>query len=421
MQLLFVDDESNILKALRRLFRGSEYQVHIAESAADGLLILEQRPIDLIISDMRMPKMDGAEFLSLAAEKWPETIRILLTGYADLESTIKAVNQGKIYGYCSKPWVDDELKILVRNAIEQKRLRDERQKLFAIIHQQNAELKELNNKLEDKVELRTQQLRLSLEKIDHAHSALKKQYTDSIKAFVKIIEMRPGIKSGHSLYIAENARTIAERLEMPPSDVKDVLYAGLLSQIGKMGLPDHLLSKSLNTLSSAEKKRYMLHGQEGWELLKGIDQLKKSAEMIRYQYEYFDGTGEPNAFQQDEIPLGSRILSVVRDYICYLDGFMTGQKMTTEQGKQVLSSRKNKAYDPAIVDVFLQLLAESAHPDIRPILEITWTQLQVGMEAAEIICNDVLYLKDTILNAHHIETILEMRKDGKSLILRVRV
>ncbi|MEY4717604.1 MAG: hypothetical protein RL563_222, partial [Pseudomonadota bacterium] len=204
INLLFVDDEINILKALRRLFRGSEFQVQIAESGAEGLAILEQTAIDLVISDMRMPQMNGAEFLAQVAERWPDTVRVLLTGYADIESTVAAVNKGRIYCYISKPWEDNELKILVNNAVEQKRLRDERQRLFAIIERQNSELKDLNAHLEEKVDRRTEQLKLSLQKINQAHTQLKRQYIDSVKVFAKIIEMRPGIKSGHSLYIAEN-------------------------------------------------------------------------------------------------------------------------------------------------------------------------------------------------------------------------
>lgn len=141
--LLFVDDDRNALKALQRLFRGDEYHVHLAESAAAALEILGQHAIDLIISDMRMPQMDGVEFLTQAAERWPDTVRIILTGYSDIESTIAAINNAKIYSYCSKPWEDIELKILVNNALEQKRLREERQQLFEIIARQNQELKAL--------------------------------------------------------------------------------------------------------------------------------------------------------------------------------------------------------------------------------------------------------------------------------------
>ncbi len=421
INLLFVDDEPNILKALKRLFRSADYNVHLAESGAAGLAVLAETPIDLIVSDMRMPQMDGAEFLTRAAEQWPDTVRILLTGYADLESTVAAVNKGRIYCYCSKPWEDNELKILINNAIEQKRLRDERQQLFAIINQQNAELKDLNTHLEEKVEHRTEQLRLSLQKIDQAHNALKKQYTDSIKVFAKIIEMRPGIKSGHAKYIAENARDVAQRLGLNANQVKDVLYAGLLLQIGKMGLPDELLQQPLHLMSSLNKKRYLQHGQEGWNLLRGIEQLTNAADLILHQYEHVDGSGEPHSLKRHEIPLGSRILAVVRDYICFLDGHITGSTMTTDQVKSRLLLRKNSDYDPDVVETFLALLAEAACPDHRPVIEISWTQLQPGMEAAEIICNDVLYLKDAVLTSSHIDSILDMRKHSKNLVLKIRI
>lgn len=419
--LLFVDDEPNILKALKRLFRGSEYVVHLVDGGAEALQVLAQTPIDLVVSDMRMPQMDGAEFLTRVAQQWPDTVRILLTGYADLESTVAAVNKGKIYCYCSKPWEDNELKMLVNNALEQKRLREERQQLFAIINQRNQELKELNEQLEEKVRRRTEHLKLSLQKIDEAHNALKRQFTGTIKVFARSIEMRPGIKSGHSKYIAEYARDVALRLNMDSNEVKDVLYAGLLSQIGKMSLPDSLLHQSFRDMTAAGKQRYLGHGREGWCLLQEIEQLKNAAEIILYQYENYDGSGEPHGCTGLEIPLGSRILAVVRDYIGYLDGFITGTPMTTNDAKNRLQKKKAILYDPNVVDQFLQLLAETASKDERPVIDISWTQLSPGMEAAEIIFNGILFLKDQVLSQGHIDKILEMRKQSDNLVLRVRV
>lgn len=419
--LLFVDDEPNVLKALKRLFRSAEYSVHLAESGALGLEILKAQAIDLIISDMRMPQMDGAEFLTRAAEGWPDTVRILLTGYADIESTIAAVNNGKIYSYCSKPWEDNELKILVNNAIEQKRLREERQQLFDIINDQNRQLRELNASLEEKVEKRTEQLRKSLLVIEQSNDALKKQYTDSVKAFAKIIEMRPGIKSGHAKYIAENAREVALKLNMEMADVKDVIYAGLLLQIGKMSLPDSLLTLSHFAMNTQQKKRFLNHAQEGHNLLQGIDPLHNAALLISHQYEYYDGSGHPAGLTGQAIPLGARILTVIQDYITCLDGSMTGSAMGVEQVKERLLSKKSVYYDPEVVDIFLGLLQSLETSDERPIIEISWTQLQPGMEAAEVICNEVLYLKEQILTEKNVEDILNLRKHGKNLILRVRL
>lgn len=419
--LLLVDDEPNVLKALYRVFRADRYTIYQAESGLAGLEILNQQNVDLIISDMRMPQMDGAEFLTRAAERWPKTVRILLTGYADLESTIAAVNKGKIYCYCSKPWEDNELKILVNNALEQKRLREEREGLFEIINRQNLELKDLNASLEEKVEKRTEQLRKSLLVIEQTHDALKKQYTDSVKVFAKIIEMRPGIKSGHAKYIAEHAREVALRMGMDANEVKDVVYAGLLLQLGKMSLPDNLLTMSLGGMNSQQKKRFLNHAQEGQNLLKGIEPLHNAAELISHQYEYYDGSGEPQGLAGKAIPLGARILTVIRDYITYLDGTITGATMTIEQVNSRLSSKKALLYDPEVVDTFLALLAASQHTDERPVIEISWTQLQAGMEIAEVITNDVLYLKDQILTEKNVEDILNLRSHTKNLIIKVRL
>ena len=127
--LLFVDDERNILSSMKRLFRPLGYHIHLASSGAEGLEILEREDIDLIVSDMRMPEMNGAEFLERAAQQWPNAMRILLTGYSDLGSTVAAVNKGKIYRYVSKPWEDQELVLAVQHALERKNLEDEKKRL----------------------------------------------------------------------------------------------------------------------------------------------------------------------------------------------------------------------------------------------------------------------------------------------------
>jgi response regulator RpfG family c-di-GMP phosphodiesterase len=142
--ILCVDDEPKMLSALNRLFRLDRYNVLLADSAARALQILEQLPVDLVISDMRMPGMDGARFLAETARRWPDTMRILLTGYADLQATIAAINDGGIYRYISKHWEDNDLRMTVRRALEQKALRDERNWLEALTEKQNLELKALN-------------------------------------------------------------------------------------------------------------------------------------------------------------------------------------------------------------------------------------------------------------------------------------
>jgi len=421
--LLFVDDEPNVLKALRRLFHSEGYVTHLAEGGAQGLEILRRHAVDLIISDMRMPEMSGAEFLALAVEQWPETVRILLTGYADIQSTIDAVNKGRIFSYCNKPWNDEELKLLVRNALEQKRLREERDCLSTIIRLQNDELKTLNEHLEERVEQRTAELNETLKQLDQANSGLKKQYTDSIKAFSRIIEMRPGIKGGHSKYIAENAHSVAKKLNLPDEEVRNIIYAGLLLQIGKMTLPDIILTQPFYTMDALQKKSYLKHAEEAAPLLKGLEQLDAAATLIRYQYEHYDGSGSPEGLADEKIPLGSRILSVVSDYIGFSEGTMTGKPMPVADVRKRLHDFKMKHYDPKVVDIFLRHLDEIAASDnTRPIIEISWTQLRAGMEVEEISYDGQVYLKNCILGERMVNSVLTLRENkGTSPLIRIRL
>jgi response regulator RpfG family c-di-GMP phosphodiesterase len=421
--LLFVDDEPNVLKALRRLFHNENYEIYLASGGAEGLDILRRHAVDLIISDMRMPEMSGAEFLAHAVEQWPETVRILLTGYADLQSTIDAVNKGRIFSYCNKPWHDEELKLLVRNALEQKRLREERERLSAIIRQQNDELKMLNEHLEEKVEQRTAQLRNTLKQLDQANTSLKRQYADSIKAFSRIIEMRPGIKSGHSKYIAENAHAVAKKMNLDEEDVKNIVYAGLLLQIGKMTLPDDILAQPFYVMHAREKTHYLKHALEAAPLLKGLAQLNAAVTLIRYQYEYYDGSGSPEGLVGRDIPLGSRILTVISDYISYLEGSMTGKPMPVTDVRKRLNDFKDKKYDPEVVDVFFQYLEETATAaNTRPIVEIAWTQLREGMEVEEISYEDKVYLKNCIISERMINSVTQLRiQNGISPLIKIRL
>jgi response regulator RpfG family c-di-GMP phosphodiesterase len=117
-QILCVDDEPNILQSLRRLFRREPYQLHFAPGAEEAFNILEAQAIDLIISDNRMPNMTGVQFLGAVKARWPETVRIILSGYTEVSSITQAINEGHIYKFILKPWEDDQLLATVRECLE---------------------------------------------------------------------------------------------------------------------------------------------------------------------------------------------------------------------------------------------------------------------------------------------------------------
>jgi len=116
-KLLLVDDEENILRSLQRVLRREPWELTTASSGEDALAAMAAEKFDLVISDARMPGIDGPTLLAEIRRKYPWCIRILLTGYADITSTVKAINDGQIYRYISKPWDDHELRLIIRQAL----------------------------------------------------------------------------------------------------------------------------------------------------------------------------------------------------------------------------------------------------------------------------------------------------------------
>jgi len=389
--LLFVDDEENILSSLKRIFRPLKYQILTASSGAKGLEILEQQHIDLIISDMRMPEMDGAEFLSQAAEKYPDTARILLTGYADMSATIAAINRGNIFKYISKPWEENDLKLTVQLALERKRL-------LELTHRQNEELKELNANLEKKVAERTQELRRAMGAIEKTHESLKKSYTSSIRIFSNLIDMRAQSLAGHSRRVANQARSLALQMRLTNTEVQDILFAGLLHDIGKIGLNDELINKPYEKLSPADRAIVNKHTVIGEGILMALEPLQGTARIIRAHHECFDGSGYPDHLKGAKIPLGARILSVVNDYDALLSGTLLHHKMAPERAQQYLVENSGKRYDPQIVDAFLVRVSEAGEKEKKTII-IKSRHLLSGMVLAKdlITADGVLLLSEGYL------------------------
>lgn len=162
IKILCVDDERNVLKALRRLFMDEEnYDIMVAESGEEGLEILEKEGnIKLVVSDYRMPGMNGVEFLAKVYEKWPDTIRIVLSGYADTAAVVEAINLGQIYKFIPKPWNDEELKSAISTSLQHQELQSQNNRLNEELQKTNDQLKEINENLEHIVQQRTEALEI---------------------------------------------------------------------------------------------------------------------------------------------------------------------------------------------------------------------------------------------------------------------
>lgn len=424
--LLFVDDEANILASLKRLFRPFGYRIFTAESGAAGLEIMAKETVDLVISDMRMPEMNGAQFLEQVRHKWPEAIRILLTGYADIGSTIDAINKGQIYRYISKPWEDNDITISVRQALERRALEQEKERLKALTLRQNEELKELNASLEGRVRARTEEIRQTMGFLEMAHEKLKKGFMASIRAFSSLIEMRGGgVLASHARLVGENARKLAQRLKMQDNEIQDLVFAALLKDLGKVSLPDQLLAKPFSTLEDSEMALITKHPIRGQAALMSLEQLEGAAKIIRHQHEQFDGGGYPDHLSGFEIPLGARILAVANDYESLQMGMLLPKRFSQNEAVAYLVANRGKRYDPTVVDEFIRLLNVVAPQQDETMQKLHISQLHAGMTVArDLFAQDgiLLLMRGRVLDERLLDMLRSYEKSmGDSLSIYVKV
>jgi len=383
--VLLVDDESNILKSLTRLFKKDGYKIFTAESGEQALALVKSVEFDLVISDMRMPGMSGVDLLENVKTLSPNTIRILLTGYADMSSVVDAVNKSGIYRYVAKPWDDEDFRLTVKGALKQKFLESERIRLEILTKKQNDELVTLNENLEEKVKRRTQKISDMMEELEVVNSSLRKSYMSIIKAFSSLIDSRSSLLEGHSRRVADLARSIAVKMDFSDKEVQDIFLAGLLHDIGKVGLSDNIISKPDSMLVKAEQDKARMHPFWGEALLMGIEPLQNVSRFIRYHHERYDGTGFPDQLSGDDIPIESRILAIANDFDALKIGTLFSRKYTKEEALKFILSHREDYYDPEVVKAFVAIHKQKEDANTQGFdskLEMYTSELKPGMVVA---------------------------------------
>jgi response regulator RpfG family c-di-GMP phosphodiesterase len=383
-KVLFIDDEVNILRTMKRIFHGKPFKLILADSAQKAFEFMQTTTIHVVVSDMKMPGMSGAEFLAKVAENFPQTYRIVLSGFADLESTLEVINNGKIHRFLQKPWDNQELINAVEHGIMQYSLASENTRLLKLTAQQNKQLSLMNNTLEEKVEQRTKQLKSALLISESSTSAIK-------KVVYNMVSMNPNVSGAFAKSVSKIAVDIAQKMNLDKTEIEDIGFAGLICEIGMVGLYSKVLTTPFNKLTAAQQDAYFAQSSKAQLILSPAQQLQNVTDIIAHQFEYLSGRGFPNGVEGGNIPVGAKILSVARDYMRYRKGKMDGIDYSVADSiAKLLSYCSLKYYDASIVNILKtqQLEASEDKYDIG----VRSDQLKSGM-----ILDESLYNENDIL------------------------
>lgn len=358
--LLLVDDEASILKALNRLFRREGYQILTAEGGQQALDLLEgaDGPVSLIISDQRMPGMNGATFLERSMAFSPDSLRFLLTGYSDMDAVVDAVNKGKIDKYLNKPWNDSEMQLLVREALNQVELKRENIRLTELTRRQNAELAELNKQLEEKVNERTWALKYQNKLLQQMNAGLENSLMETIRLLLSLVESSNPRLGRYMKAVGQLARRIAEAagLDQPMQDRMEM--AGLIHDIGLLGMPETILEKDERSMTPAEFEAYTHHPEIATLSLSSVEGLREISRIIIAHHENLDGSGFPHRIMGDDLSIGSRILAVAADYCTVLYLWPKGVKRMLSIARRYLDHPTLSSLEVGEEDMVRQAIAE---------------------------------------------------------------
>ncbi len=355
--ILLVDDEESILNSLRRLLRGQPYEVLLATSGEQALDIMAKQPVDLVMSDARMPNMDGATLLAHIHQRHPDTLRILLTGYADLTMIVKAINDGQIDRYISKPWHDEELLLTLRQSLAYQRSERERLHLVQETWEQNEELRLLNATLEKHVASRTAELQQTADMLDLAYEELKHSYVTGTEVFSLLANLRLPPAKQTNRQIIELVRVYCKLHGVDEGSTRDLTMAAALYNIGKLSWTDSMMTAPADLLHHNDQERYRGYPKQSESLLMTLDPMKDAARLILHHQERWDGTGFPDRLKGEAIPLGSRWLKLAVDFIELQRGLILERQMNSDEALVYIRQYAGRLYDPDLVEDFIQVCA----------------------------------------------------------------
>jgi response regulator RpfG family c-di-GMP phosphodiesterase len=331
-QVLLIDDDRQVCEVLRQIFRAADYDCLVAANGAEGVSLFRSARPALVVTDLKMPGLDGIGVLTAIQEIDAHAAVIVLTGAPEVKTAIESLKLGA-YDFIVKPVNVDELLIAAERALER--------------HQLLRERRQYQQLLERRVEDATHDLR-------RAYQQLQETYRATLETLGAALDSRDVGTEAHSRRVHGYTMATAQVYGVPADDLPDLAHGVLLHDIGKIGIPDRILLKP-GPLTPDEWETMRHHPEIGKRLIEKIPFLKGAVPIVYCHHERWDGAGYPQGLQGEEIPLGARIFSVVDAFDAMTFDRPYSTAIPFEAAKAEIERCAGSHFDPAVVAAFLRV------------------------------------------------------------------
>jgi len=313
--VLFVDDEQPIRNALERMYlERDDLRCLFASSGQEGLEIMEREQVWVVVSDYLMPGMRGIEFLSKVKARWPHTIRIMMTAYADLTIAIDAINKSEAFRFVTKPWNNQELMEVVDEALMR----------YELIH------------------------------------SLKSTEDETVYlSLAQTVELKDPYTKGHCDRVARYAVSLGKAMGLPEQQLEEIKHGSWLHDCGKIGVPERVLNHP-GKLNEDDMESVMQHPRWGSDVARQAHMSEVVVNVILYHHERFDGAGYPSGLKGDEIPIEARIVAIADVFDALYSDRPYRKAYSLERALEIMQEMTATHFDPELVKTFLPLAEQEA-------------------------------------------------------------
>jgi putative two-component system response regulator len=328
---LVVDDEPRLRQALVRLMRGDGFTCLEAGSGVEALALLETEAVALVLSDMRMPKMNGQELLRNLRTRYPDVAVVMITAVAEVEVAVACLSLGAM-DYITKPFVFEEVRARVAQALEKRRLL--------------ADNRDYQERLEVRVKAQAERL--------------ETLFLASIQSLADALELKDPYTRGHSARVSQYGVAIARAMNLSTTLTAQIELGGHLHDVGKIGVREEVLRKA-GPLTNEEYEHIMTHPVLGWQILHPLlGENPVALNIVRSHHERIDGRGVPDKLAGEDIPLEARIIAVADAFDAMMSKRPYRNGLTFTEAMAELRRVAGAQFDEKVVDAFFEVTRNEA-------------------------------------------------------------